>query len=224
MSKPRPDFSGHVVHAMNRRVDRQTLFLSDEDYEFFRSLLGEAVHKFDMRILEWVIMPNHWHMLVWPEEKEQLSDFMQWLLGVHAKLWRESNDTPGLGAVYQSRYKAFPVKPGFHVNQLRNYLAMNPVKANLVRSPFDWMWGSAKRANYESMISTIPLSNGPGSYPENLKELLSTPQDLTEYQIQQLNDSLKKGIPLGDDQWISNMIKNHYDEDPTQGPGHPKII
>ena len=70
MTSKRPKYAGHVVHAMNRRVDRQTLFKNDEDYSSFRSLLGIAVEKFDLRLLEWVLMPNHVHFLAWPEEKD----------------------------------------------------------------------------------------------------------------------------------------------------------
>ncbi len=222
MTKKRPDFSGKVLHAMNRRVDRQTLFCTDEDYALFRSLMSEAVYKFNLRILEWVLMPNHWHMLIFPETKNQVSEFMHWLCGIHAKKWRAEKDNEGNGALYQDRFKAFLVKPGLHVDRLRNYLAMNPVKANLVDNPFDWIWGSAKRVHRDCLISTIPISKGPPPSPSDLKELLSTPLNLTETQIDRLEKSFLKGLPYGDDVWTEQMIEEYHLEHTLRKAGRPK--
>jgi len=140
MTRKRPDFSGHVLHVYSRRVDKNTIFYTEEDYNLFVSLLKTAANKFNMRILEWVLMPNHWHLLLWPKSKDQTSQFMHWLTGVHAKKWRGSTDTIGNGSLYQSPYNAVPILPGIHLNNLRNYLAMNPVKANIVDCPLDWKW------------------------------------------------------------------------------------
>ena len=141
MLKKRPDYSNHVVHVMNRKVERRTLFHSNDDYYEFQSLLKTALHKYKMRITEWTIMPNHWHLLLWPDGKEQLPEFMKWLTSMHARIVRGKTNTVGNGAVYQGRYRSSFVKPGVHLDRIRNYIAMNPVKANLVNYSTDWLWG-----------------------------------------------------------------------------------
>ncbi len=222
MTKKRSDYSGQVIHILNRRVDRQTLYHSSEDYEIYRDLLCEAVVKYNLSILEWVFMPNHWHMLVQPETKYQVSNFMQWLSGAHARGVRMKTGTVGNGSVYQSRFKAFPVKPGTHLHRLRNYLAMNPVKANLVVNPFDWRWGSAKRVCKDSPLSVIPLAPGPKPHHPNLVELLTTPLKLTALQTARLAESLKNGVPYGDDDWTEYMIEKHGLEHTRNSAGRPK--
>lgn len=224
MYAKRPDFSGHVVHAMNRRVDRRLLFRTNEDYAQFRSLLSEAQHRHEMRILEWVLMPNHWHMLLWPDSKEQLPKFMNWLSSIHAKLFRENTNTVGEGAVYQSRYRAFPVSPGVHLARLRNYLAMNPVVANLVENSYDWMWGSAKRAVLKNPVSIVKLDKGPLPHHTNLVRLLSEQIYVTSAEKQKLDHSLVRGMPYGDNSWIKNVVDQLSLHALCRGRGRPKKL
>ncbi len=223
MKQKRPDYSGHVVHAMNRRVDRETLFFSDEDYWDFRSLLSVALGIYKLDILEWVIMPNHWHLLLYPNSKKQLPDFMQWLTSMHARIVREQSDTVGNGAVYQSRYKAFFVKPGRHLDYLRNYLAMNPVRARLVDVSTDWNWGSAKRALFKGYSSNIPLSIGPGPHPINLNQILTDPFYINSEQHKKLTNSVSKGTPFGDQNWVSKMVEEFDLQHSVRSAGRPPL-
>ncbi|MBC8203858.1 MAG: transposase [Planctomycetes bacterium] len=221
MTKPRPNYSNQVVHAMNRRVDRQTLFYSDNDYKDFIDIFEDAVYRFDMRVLEWVLMPNHWHMLLWPERDKQLSFFIKFLAETHARHWRAKTDTVGQGAVYQGRYKAFPVGPGKHLNRLRNYLAMNPVMANLVEESIDWRWGTANRVKNIDVFHAIPLYDGPGAPPLDLKSLLTKPLALSELETKILANSMTKGTPYGNEQWIARIVEKLKLEHTNRKRGRP---
>ena len=221
MTSKRPKYAGHVVHAMNRRVDRQTLFKNDEDYSSFRSLLGTAVEKFDLRLLEWVLMPNHVHFLAWPEEKDQFPKFMEWLFGTHAKIWRAENDTVGEGPLYQG-YKAFILSSGTKLHRLRNYLAMNPVEGGLVNHPWQWKWGSARRAKYKHFTSDINLSVGPKPIHQNLSQLLYTPWLTSKRDKAKLQKSLEREAPYGNDAWCERMIEKHGLEHTIRKLGRPK--
>jgi putative transposase len=66
---------GFVYHALNRAVARLPLFEKPADYEAFLRVVGEALAEVPMRILAFVLMPNHWHFLLWPEGDSDLSDF-----------------------------------------------------------------------------------------------------------------------------------------------------
>ena len=222
MTKRRPDYSGQTIHILNRRVDRRTLYHCDDDYKDYQDLLCTSVHKHDLNILEWVLMPNHWHMIVVPKTKFQVSNFMQSLSAKHAKSVRIKTETVGNGSVYQDRFKAFPVKPGIHLHRLRTYLAMNPVKANLVINPIDWKWGSAKRVRRDSPLSIVPLAPGPEPHHPNLVNLLTTPLKLTPSQAVRLIESLERGVPYGDDDWTELMIEKHGLEYTRTNAGRPK--
>ena len=80
MGRPKRVAKGGIVyHVLNRANARMTIFDKDADYEAFEKVLEEAVERSGMRLLSYCVMPNHWHLVVWPEQDEQLSTFTGWL-------------------------------------------------------------------------------------------------------------------------------------------------
>lgn len=69
---------GLVYDAINRAVARQRLFGKDEDYAAFERVLAEAHQRVPIRILSYCILPNHWHMALWPREHGELTAFLRW--------------------------------------------------------------------------------------------------------------------------------------------------
>jgi len=59
----------------------------------FLRVLIEARRRFRMRILAYVVMPNHWHLILWPDTDLQLSRFMHWLTMTHTQRWHIAHDT-----------------------------------------------------------------------------------------------------------------------------------
>ena len=111
MPRPRRAAEGGLVyHVLNRANARQTIFESDEDYAAFERVLAQAVVRWDMRLLAYCLMPNHFHLLVWPRDDGDLSQFMRWLTVTHTQRWHPHHGTAGSGHVYQGRFKSFPVE------------------------------------------------------------------------------------------------------------------
>jgi hypothetical protein len=63
---------GLVYHVWNRGVARLALFEQDADYEAFERVLAEAMQEFPTRRLSYCLMPNHWHMVIWPRKAGEL--------------------------------------------------------------------------------------------------------------------------------------------------------
>jgi putative transposase len=76
---PRAAEGGLVYHALNRANARLPIFEDDNDYAAFERTIGEAVTRYDMRLLAYCVMPNHFHLVVWPRQDGDLSQFMRWL-------------------------------------------------------------------------------------------------------------------------------------------------
>ena len=68
----RTDVGDQIYHILNRANARVQIFDNDADYRFFENILEEAVEKYDMRLLSYSIMPNHWHLIVYPKKDEDL--------------------------------------------------------------------------------------------------------------------------------------------------------
>src|SRR5208283_3476877 len=68
---------GMVFHVLNRANARARIFAKDGDYAAFELVLCETLAKKPMRILGYLVMPNHWHLVLWPEHDGELAAFMQ---------------------------------------------------------------------------------------------------------------------------------------------------
>lgn len=192
MTPPRPNYAGTILHVYNRRVDRQTLFFNSHDYLSFQLLLQRATERANIELLQWCLMPNHWHMALIPRGPKDLPRFMHWLQGTHAKRWCTFNDTLGEGPVYQRPYHVTPVQHGTHLDTLIAYIAQNPVRAGLCQHPSDWNWQggrwSSKPSDHDSHRTTVD-----GSFT-----LLDRLGDET---VQELDQHLSDLTPIGGPDW-----------------------
>src|SRR5208283_4877110 len=95
-----------------------------------------------IRILDWCLMSNHWHLVLWPRKDGELTAFMRWLTLTHAQRWKHSHAAVGRGHLYQGRFKSFPIEQDEHLLTVLRYVQRNPVRAGLVRRAEQWRWGS----------------------------------------------------------------------------------
>jgi putative transposase len=77
-------------------------------------------------------MPNHWHLVLWPRKKGELSEFMRWLTVTHTQRWHASHRTSGTGPLYQGRFKSFPIEDDDHLLAVVRYVERNALRAKLV--------------------------------------------------------------------------------------------
>ena len=100
-----------VFHVLNRAIQGVTLFERPADFEAVRrdSRRGGCVAS-RSACSPSAVMPNHWHLVLWPLDDDSLSLFMKWLTAAHARQWRDARGTRGRGAVYQGRFKAIAVQ------------------------------------------------------------------------------------------------------------------
>jgi REP element-mobilizing transposase RayT len=101
---------GLVFHVLNRGFARMQLFEKPAVYQAFEQVMRETLDESSMRICAYTVMPNHWHLLLWPECHGELARFMQRLTITHVRRWQQHRGYAGLGHVYQGRYKSFPVE------------------------------------------------------------------------------------------------------------------
>jgi putative transposase len=134
--------AGYVYHVLNRAVGRATLFDKAADYAAFEKVLRQAWERTGMRLLCYVLLPNHWHLLVWPEADGQRSTYAQWLTVTHVRRWHAHHHTEGTGPIYQGRFKSFPVQANRHFFTVCRYVERHAVRANRVTRAENWRWSS----------------------------------------------------------------------------------
>jgi len=186
-----------VFHVLNRAIRGTILFQSPSDYTAFERILAEAARRFGIRVLSYCLMPNHWHLILWPNEDFQLSKFMHWLTLTHAMRWNIHHNFAGKGAVYQSRFKSLPVQTSEYFFNVSRYVERNALRANLVGKAEDWAWCSlAARCNSRY---TIPLHEWPLLRPSDWVARVNEAQ--TREEIQAIRKAVQKGTPFGTKEW-----------------------
>ncbi|HEX4149094.1 MAG TPA: transposase, partial [Pirellulales bacterium] len=140
--RKRVSTGGFVYHVLNRAVARQRIFCKQADYLAFEQVLEEAQARVPMRLLSFCLMPNHWHMVVWPRGDGDLSEYLRWLTVTHTKRWHSHHHTTGSGALCQGRFRSFPIEEDEHFTTVCRYVERNPLRAKLVARAEHWRWSS----------------------------------------------------------------------------------
>jgi putative transposase len=178
---------GYVFHVLNRGNNRQTIFEADGDYLAFLRVLAETLERVPLRLLSWCLMPNHWHLLLWPEQDGQLGQFMQRLTTTHVRRWRLFRHSVGHGHLYQGTYKSFPVEADDHFYTVCRYAERNPLRANLVRRAEQWPWSSLGVIHHAAAAAEAPrLARWPVPHPRNWIDLVNQPQTEAEQTAKRL--------------------------------------
>jgi putative transposase len=156
---------GHVHHVVNRANRRKIIFHKPADYAAFLDVLGEAVARFGMRLVAFCIMRNHWHLVLWPDEKVSISEFMHWLTSTHVRRYHMHYELTGTGHLYQARYRNDVCRDDRGVLAVMRYVEGNPLAAGLVRRAEDYKWSSL-RIRVDGDEGQL-LSDGPIELPSN---------------------------------------------------------
>ena len=106
---------GYVYHVLNRAVGRGTIFQKEDDFAAFEQILHQAKEWQPIRLLAYCLMPNHWHLVLWPVHDGDLSEFLRWLTVTHTQRYHAHYHTAGTGPVYQGRFKSFPIQEDEHL-------------------------------------------------------------------------------------------------------------
>lgn len=216
----RIDISDIVYHVINRANARMQIFNENNDYRLFEKVLEQAREKFDMRILSYCIMPNHWHLALYPKRDGNLQLFMRWLSMTHTQRWHSQHKTTGSGHLYQGRYKSFLVQEDEHLLQLFKYIEGNPLRAKLVKRAEDWEWSSLWKRERGDEKQKKLLDEWPINVPKDYVDLVNIPQTRTELEF--LRYSVNKGKPYGFEDWVNRMIDKFNLKSTLRNPGRPK--
>ena len=162
---------GYVYHVLNRANARMTIFEDEEDFGAFEKVLLQAVERSQTRLLAYCLMPNHWHLVVWPRQDGELSRFIGWLTLTHTQRWHAHRHSTGSGHVYQGRFKSFPIQEDEHLYAVARYVERNALRAHLVRRAEPWRWGSLFRwlrgAGEDKALAKTGSCFPPGLYRAN---------------------------------------------------------
>lgn len=142
----RVEYSGAFYHVMARGNRRERIFRDDADRRFFCQTLGEACERTGWRVHAWVLMSNHYHLMLETPEANLVAG-MKWLQNTYTRRFNSRHKL--WGRLFGDRYKAVLSEggSGYYYCSLMDYIHLNPVRVGLVRtaegqSVRDYPWSS----------------------------------------------------------------------------------
>jgi REP element-mobilizing transposase RayT len=148
MARPlRIEYEGAVYHITARGNERSKIFFSKKDYEKFKEYLAEAQQKFGFFLHAYVLMTNHYHLIIETPDKN-LSRVMHHINSSYTTYINVKRKRSG--HLFQGRFKAILVDRDSYLLELSRYLHLNPVRANMTQKPEEYFYSS-----YRAYISGI---------------------------------------------------------------------
>jgi putative transposase len=204
-------------HIINRGNGGMGVFGEDEDFSAFIDLLSGRSDRMPMRVAAYCVMPDHFHLVVWPKIDGELSRWMQWLMTAQVRRHHQRHGTSG--HLWQGRFKAFPVQKDDHLLDVLRYVERNPVRAGLVKRAGDWPWSS--HANPRTAEGERPVRATPVALPADWSKfvaLAESPDDLDA-----IRRSVNRGAPYGKEKWIQKTAGRLGLESTLNPLGRPRL-
>ena len=173
-----------------------------------------------MRILGYCLMPNHWHLVLWPRRDGELSDYLRWVSVTHTQRRHARYGTAGTGPLYAGRFKSFPVQGDQHYLEVCRYAERNALRAKLVRKAEAWQWSSLWHRLQRADV--VPLVEGPVPRTRNWIANVNRAQPPGE--LLALRLSVARGTPYGDPLWTVRTAKKLALMSSLRPPGRPRKV
>lgn len=206
MARPlRIEFAGALYHVTARGNAQADIYDDNTDRQQFLSLLQNTVDRLDWYCHAYCLMDNHYHLLI-ETNSPTLSKGMKFLNGTYTQYYNRQHKR--VGHVFQGRFKAILVQKDSYLLELARYIALNPVRAHMVRSAKDWPWSSYRAtAGYEENVACLTTDWVLAGFAKTQKVAQQRYRDFVQQGKCQPSpwQKLKNQIYLGDDQFVEDM-------------------
>ncbi|MEW6327521.1 MAG: transposase [Thermodesulfobacteriota bacterium] len=216
MARPiRMDYPDTFYHVLSRGNEKRDIFYDERDYRKFLEIMGGMVERFKLEVHAYVLMKNHYHLLVRTKEAN-LSRAIQWL-GVSYSVWFNRRHQRS-GHLFQGRFKSFLIENDRYFTAMCLYIHGNPLRAGLGERLLDYKWSSyqayADKAHQPPWLTTELVL---GMYGGSRRRFFKAQQLFLEEKGNLMND-LRHGLYLGSEEFSKECIQRIRDEEHREKP------
>ena len=222
--QPRLALPGYPHHVIQRGNNRQPIVLDETDRRMLYSLWLEESQRHKVAVNAYVLLDNHFHMLLTPPSDEAMSLMMQSVGRSYVRYFNKRHNRSG--TLWEGRYKSSLIDSEAYLLTCMAYIDLNPVRAGVAESAEDFGWSSYKHLvgqNIDKLVTPHALYWGLGNtpfareaaYAEFVARGLSaaTEKDLTE--------SALKGRVVGRPDFLTSLEKSTRRQILRQKAGRP---
>jgi putative transposase len=205
---PRFVLPGLPQHLIQRGHHGQPILRDEEDYWFLWGRLRDAAARFRCDVHAYVLMPDHFHLLLTPWRDDALSKLMQYTGRYLAQYINQRYERSG--PLWDGRYRATLLDPDRYLLPVSRYIETNAVRAAIVDNPaaYDWSsYGANALGIGDELLSAHPVYLALGETSEQRRRayrgLSHTPLD--DSLVNQIRKSTHKAWVLGDDEFCRSL-------------------
>jgi putative transposase len=184
---------GVPLHVVNRGNRRERVFLVEADYLGFLGAIATAAERTTVRLLSYCLMPNHFHLVLWPEVGVEVPAYMQILMNAHIRDLQKRHGTAGTGHIYQGRYRGHAILSERHLLGVCRYVEANGLAAGLAQRAEQWPWSSLAQTGPAEGANLI----GPWPVPKPADWLDQVNQPLGDRAWKRLKQEIEHSQPGG---------------------------
>jgi putative transposase len=186
-------------HVIQRGNDGQLIFRDTEDYEHLLGWLKDAARLYGVAVHAWVLMPNHFQLLVTPSDQHGLGLMMQKIGRLYVPWY--NNKYQRSGGLFQGRFRTSLLETQLYFLACSRYVELAPVRAQLVSEPADYPWSSYAHHAGLRPDATVSdhslywaLGNTPFQREAAYTELVQ--QGMSDQEFRTIDEAVNKGWPL----------------------------
>ncbi|MCX8522250.1 MAG: transposase [Rhodoferax sp.] len=204
-------FPGLPHHVIQRGHNRQPIFQSAADYQFMRDLLRESASAAAVEVHAYVLMPNHFHLLLTPRTEPALPQLLQTIGRRYVRYFNSAAQRSG--TLWDGRYRSTILQAERYLLPCMASIDLNPVRAALCHEASDYPWSS--HLHYigrqpEKWLTPHPLFWALGNTPFAREAAYAAlvASGVGVQQQQSLTDATLKGWALGDAAFLQRLQKD----------------
>ncbi len=206
--KPRFYLPGAPVHAVQRGHNKAAIFFDNFDYLEYLCCLKQAADACGCAVHAYVLMTNHVHLLLTPDQPTSVARLFQ-SLGRHYVRYINATYRRH-GSLWEGRYKSNIIQSQTYLLACQRYIEMNPIRAGVVNYPAKYRWSSyaANALGVSNPVVTehaeyLAMGRSPADRQSAYRDLFDSPLDVDELEL--LGYALQSGTPLGSAKFISQI-------------------
>ena len=222
--QPRLALPGYPHHVIQRGNNRQPIVLDEADRKMLYSLWLEESLRHKVAVNAYVLLDNHFHMLLTPPSDEAMSLMMQSVGRTYVRYFNKRHDRSG--TLWEGRYKSSLVDSEAYLLTCMAYIDLNPVRAGAADSPEAFNWSSYKHLSGQKIDKLVTphalywgLGNTPFAREAAYAEFVAS--GLSESIQKDLTESALKGRVVGRPDFLKLLEKTTRRQILPQKAGRP---
>ena len=222
--QPRLALPGYPHHVIQRGNNRQPIVLDEADRRMLYSLWLEESQRHKVAVNAYVLLDNHFHMLLTPPSDEAMSLMMQSVGRTYVRYFNKRHNRSG--TLWEGRYKSSLIDSEGYLLTCMAYIDLNPVRAGLAESAEDFSWSSYKHLAGQSIDKLVTphalywgLGNTPFAREAEYAEFVAGGLSVATQKT--LTESALKGRVVGRPDFLTSLEKNTQRQILPQKAGRP---